>query len=411
MLEVEIESFQSIGHVSLQIDGFTVLLGRSNIGKSAIARAIECALTGATGTDFVRHGPRCERRLKKAKKCRCQCTVTIKGDGLKIVWEKGDDINQYRVTRGEGEERIYNALDRGDPEFLKPDFQQIQVGDSRELIQVSEQFKPIFLLNKTGGVVADVLSDVAKLDDVNEAIRLVNKDRKDATATRNIRDDDLRNLQKELDAFVDVDPLLTRIESLEVSFKNTGKLREDLARIESFLSSLRDLKTTMERLLAATKKELPNDVAKSKPAQTYFDLSWLYQNYEAKTSAVAHLGKVEELVLPDYAQVTERTAEVKRLTEWVRRVQAIKAAMAKHQALGPLPLRDLDTLRALHTKYSLLVSLSNRHSNLTKAISTLESQVDQAQQTEKALLDAYGELGVCPTCQQEVAPSHVHEAP
>ena len=46
MLDVEIRNFQSIDHVHLRVEGFTALVGRSNIGKSAVVRAVKAALTG-----------------------------------------------------------------------------------------------------------------------------------------------------------------------------------------------------------------------------------------------------------------------------------------------------------------------------------------------------------------------------
>ena len=66
MTEVEVRNFQSVEHAVFRIEGFTALVGRSNIGKSALVRAVKAALTGATGTDFVRHGGLCARRLKDA---------------------------------------------------------------------------------------------------------------------------------------------------------------------------------------------------------------------------------------------------------------------------------------------------------------------------------------------------------
>ena len=95
MIEVEIQNFQSIDKVAFKIEGFTVLVGRSNIGKSALIRAIHCALTGASGTDFVRHGLDCERRIKGNKKCKCKSTVLFKTPSLHLIWEKGDADNQY----------------------------------------------------------------------------------------------------------------------------------------------------------------------------------------------------------------------------------------------------------------------------------------------------------------------------
>lgn len=447
MIEVEVENFQSIVKTSLQIDGYTVILGRSNIGKSALVRAIQCALTGALGTDFVRHGAKCERRLRKSKKCRCQTTVTIKGDGLKVIWEKGDDINQYRITRGDGVEQVYNALDRGDPEFLKPEFQQVQIGDSKELLQVSEQFKPIFLLNKTGGVIADVLSDVAKLDDINEAVRLVNKDRKDAVSTRTVREEDTKSLRKELASFVEVPGLLNRSQVLEDRVVKAKKLEASVKELDRFLGALREIKVSTERLVLATKPALPDWAGLSKKASGYLKLVRFTSDHQTKAEAVDRLSAIETIEVPDYVKlrvkakalknltdlalkkesvdrltrveaihlspqlaVTKKFEEVRRLSDWVRRVLLVKTLMAKHQVLDGIPDADFGKVKRTVEVYRQLSSFDKRYDQLVKEVDALSVRANAAAQVEQSVLQEYADLGVCPTCTQTISPNHFHRS-
>jgi hypothetical protein len=174
MLLLEVSNFQSIEHAEVCVDGFTALVGRSNIGKSSVVRAAKSALNGVQGTAFVRHGPGCLRRTKGAKNCKCFSTVKITGDGIDILWEKGDAVSRY-VVNGE----IFEAIPKGFPDFLKPGFTPVQVGDRSVSLQVADQFDPIFLLGETGTTVADVLGDVARLDSINTATRLAEKDRRE----------------------------------------------------------------------------------------------------------------------------------------------------------------------------------------------------------------------------------------
>ena len=178
MIDLEVRSFQSIEHVKLRVDGFTALVGKSNIGKSAIVRAVKAALTGCVGNSFVRHSSACARRSKKAKTCECYSSVHIKAENFDLLWEKGDKHNRYVFN---GQE--HGVPNRGTPDFLErpkleKDFGQVKVGDQWSLLQVADQFENLFLLNQSGGVVADVFSDVARLDRVNVAIKYVEKDRR-----------------------------------------------------------------------------------------------------------------------------------------------------------------------------------------------------------------------------------------
>ena len=40
MTEIEIENFQAIRKLKLKVEGFTVLTGKTNIGKSSVVRAV-----------------------------------------------------------------------------------------------------------------------------------------------------------------------------------------------------------------------------------------------------------------------------------------------------------------------------------------------------------------------------------
>jgi exonuclease SbcC len=223
MIELEITGFQSIERISLTVDRFTALVGRSNIGKSAIVRAVKAALTGAAGTDFVRHDPKtCSRVLKGNKKCKCKATVRMGFPEFSFLWEKGDSDNRYTVWRN-GTEEVYDKLDRGTPEFLSPAFSPIKVGDSPHLINVGDQFEPIFLLGDPGSAVADVLSDVAKLDNLNAALRLVAKDKTACSSTLKVREVDSQAEMARLAGFAGLDANLIAISDLQAYGRPAGE--------------------------------------------------------------------------------------------------------------------------------------------------------------------------------------------
>lgn len=448
MIEVEIENFQSIEKTSVRIEGFTALVGRSNIGKSAIARAIKYALTGALGSDFVRHGPRCERRLRQAKKCKCQTVVRIRTQDVQVVWTKGDEVNEYRVTR-DGVEQTYSALDRGEPEFLKPEFQQVQVGDSRDLLQVTEQFDHIFLLNKTGGVVADVLSDVAKLDDINEAIRLVNKDRKDAVSTRNVREKDAGGLRQSVASFSGLDEVLKKTERIEKRYASTDHLRQSAVDIQRFLDALRAMKVSIEGLLAATKPKLPPWDNVSSASERYGVLKRYFDAVSERVPVIKRLSGIDKVALPDVSSAAPTFDRLSKIEEWVSRDSSLQDSISRIQGVSDLQVPDVSKATALHEKLvplagwvgrlqalkaamqkcqgidrvrdpheppsldqlqdlDRLQSLLARQDRLTQEIVGLEESLRDADEAEQEVVDEFARLGVCPTCTQSIAPDHLH---
>lgn len=443
MIELEVHNFQSIRHATMAVNGFAAIVGRSNIGKSAIVRAAQIALTGAIGTDFVRHGQECDRKIRGTKKCKCSSKVVIRTQAMDLTWEKGDSINRYTLLRtGEETPVVYNNLDRGTPEFLREGFLPVKIGDARELIQIPDQFEPIFLLNKTGTVVADVLSDVARLDNINRAMADANKDRKDASAKRKVRLEDITQLQKDLsfydglDAIV-VEPLIRIRKDLEVKSRQ-------LEQVNGFLARLGSLKTSLASLGEALKPELPNgDALESKGARltqvTSFlnDLTEKVPVFRTLTAldqatlpdesplSVAHtnltradvfsrrlallettqvkLAAVDKTVIPE-ENLNPALAVLEKTDHWWRRWTSAEVEIAKIPTLSELP--EVDDLRQKVEDYTRYYRMLDNAKTLAETIKNTQEHLKTAEAEEAKALADLEALGMCPTCDQPVGSNH-----
>ena len=80
MIELEVRDFQSIKQAKLTFEGFAVIVGPSNYGKTALFRALRTAIKGSSGNSFIRHGrPTAFMTFKH---------VPRSGDPLAINWTK-----------------------------------------------------------------------------------------------------------------------------------------------------------------------------------------------------------------------------------------------------------------------------------------------------------------------------------
>lgn len=401
MIEVEVQNFQSVERVSLTIDGFTAIAGRSNIGKSSIVRAIQAALTGAAGTDFVRHGPSCERRLKGNKKCKCQTTVHIKMPELELVWEKGDAKNQYTVVQ-DGEKKVYTAVDRGTPDFLLPDFKSVKIGSSNELIQVSEQFSPIFLLDQSGPAIADVLSDVARLDSINDALRLAGKERKEANATRKVREKDIADLNDALEAYEGLDGAVARVQDVERGFAGIQPLQESLDLLGLFIVKTVKLVAGVNALAEATKPKLPDYEGLGAKGKEVSQLSEWLAEILVRAPVVRRLRGVEKVVPPDITFLVEIGLDLNRLSGWLERAGELQAGFQDLKDAVAVPEPDRRTLTDKAETFNWLAQCQEREATLLEEVGQLTAQLAAAKKEEGAILEGYRELGVCPTCSQSI---------
>ncbi len=98
-----ISNFQSLARVTLDLGSWTSIVGESDIGKSAVWRALHAALTNRSGDSFIRHDEKM-----------CEVTLTF-ADGTRIDWQKARgksgvyqltpagsaEITRYEQTNGE----------------------------------------------------------------------------------------------------------------------------------------------------------------------------------------------------------------------------------------------------------------------------------------------------------------------
>jgi DNA repair ATPase RecN len=404
MLEVEIRNFQSIKNVRLKASGFTAIVGRSNIGKSAIVRAIKCALTNPGGTSFVRHNPdSCARLVRDSKKCKCAASVRITTEGWDIFWEKGDSVNQYEVNGS-----TYDKADRGTPDFLKPVFDTIDVGNDKYLLQVSDQFKPIFLLDQSGGVVADVLSDVARLDSINVASRLAERDRKEAASTRKIRERDIELLQVQLQVYAGLDSATAKAKEVELGHAAVLELTDKVEEITRYSNQVTALVKSAKRLQEVLTKETPEVSPIELGEAELRKLTVLHERLISRAQEVGTLQGVDDLVLPD-CSLEEDLRVVLASEQWLAKLRTFKAFMDQIKGLEGLADPDLGLVNQVHQDFETLSAWAVRLLSILKAVETLESGISSADGEAQTVQTAIDELGVCPTCMKPIS-SHAEHA-
>jgi len=398
MIEVEVRNFQSIERVALKVEGFTALVGRSNIGKSALVRAVKAALTGAPVSSFVRHGKACLRRTKKAKTCKCFSMVHLKAEGFDLLWEKGDAINRYTFNGA-----VYDKAEKGTPDFLSPAFLPVKIGDRQELLQVADQFSAIFLLDQTGGVVADVLSDVARLDRINVAMRMAERDRKEAVSTRKVREKDVVDLGVKLEDFAHLDVAVAQAEQVQADLLSIEKTVGQVEQLDGFLQVGSALAQRITALEAGLATAVPDKADLIGPCDLLVQMAGWLGDYGAQTEAIGKLTPVESLDIPVKGGLEERHETYDQLARWHAQLLVFRDllnAMKPVEALPPLDAVGLkDALGAFQGVQGHLTRLQA----LEGAITKLEGEYEAILIEEKAAHDEVEALGVCPTC---VRPLH-----
>jgi hypothetical protein len=396
VIRVEVKNFQSIVHETIDIDGFSAVAGRSNIGKSALVRAIKAALTGAPADSYVRHSKDCPRTVKGAKSCKCYCSVRITAPDLDLLWEKGDTVNHY----------VYNGVDHtaagtGTPEFLGDPFAMVTMGKDKVLLQVSDQFDPIFILDKSGTVVADTLSDVAKLDQINVAMRMSERDRKEAASTRKVRDKDREQLQTALVLYEGLDEYLSQVEAVERMNGEIERLEDQATRLAQLEATLQASAERMRELTPVESVLVPDIESSVNHFAHLIRLQQLAAQHADKQRVVDLLGPVSAVEIPTLEADTALTNR-DNLVRWDSRLKTIEAFLTGAERADTTQVEGIQPLLDVVDQAKQLKMLDSKLSAVLLGAKTIKQDLATAEADEKRLgkeLDNF----VCPTCGSAVS--------
>jgi DNA repair exonuclease SbcCD ATPase subunit len=317
LTNLQIENFQSIKKINFQIDGLTVIVGKNNIGKSAIIRAIGSALTNAAGADYIRKGTK-------------HTEVTFERDNLKFNWKKGDSAT-YTVN-GESFSKLNRAIPKP---MMDAGLGKLEIGDFKTNLNVASQFEEIFLLNEPGSTITEVLASIYKLDTLSLADDACQKELKGQKSLLKTRDADLKKLESKLTVFEGFEDVKKAMEKVTALDRAVNALQIEIQSIKEYEDEIQSANAEVNRLTPIKDVKPPNT---DKCRKTLEEFQWLLtQEKQVQTSAgmVKGLQPIKNLQIPDIGPCNET------LTKYVSIGQLISIIKSQEEKVTRLtPARD-----------------------------------------------------------------------
>lgn len=421
---IHVEDFQSLADVSIEVEGLTVIVGRTNLGKSALIRAISGALFNRPGDTFVRTGAKLTR-------------VTITGapvygskDTIDIVWEKGSGTNRFFIN-GEKSSSVGKSVPQA---LLDAGYRTIDIGEGTPPLrpQIAGQFDGPFLLGISGNTVSDVLTRASRLDVLLRAGAACTRDLRSTRQLLGVRRNDLTKAEKVLDAILaPAAELRERTDALMAQSDATlalGTRRDQLTRLVHRQRVLRAAVVELgavDRMSVTVLWGLATNVTR---------LHMAVDRYRALGPvAVASLPASKTAYVPKV--IAKATKAAKLRAQWLRRMalggvaqQVLAPPAAYYEARLPLirmPLKALLprylALRKAHVelppRVKVDVETPAAHVRALRPLTidwlsliAMERTTEAASnaagvEAEEAMADvenALRENGICPVCKQEV---------
>lgn len=275
--KIELHNFQSHEYTEIEFDrGLNVILGNSDVGKTAILRAIKWALYNEPKGDyFIRQGEK-EVSVK----------VTF-SNGVVVERAKTPSKNSYFLVDSSGNEMRFEGFGIDVPKEITDVTNMYKVpldnSNNKTILNIAEQLDGPFLLNEQASLRASAIGRLIGVNYVDDALRNVVRDNKrtnqEIVELRKNRDD----LKEQLDEFSyikdykekyeKITRIRNKIKDLQDRLDFCFKLKENLDKNKIELEEISNLVEKFKNLnkLEIIISNLENSLLKKNNFENYFN--------------------------------------------------------------------------------------------------------------------------------------------
>lgn len=292
---IRVQGFQSLYDVSLDLGGFTVIVGPSSSGKSAFIRSVKAVTSNLRGSGFVSHG-------SPGMALTVQTTA-----GQTVTFEKGIGANGYRVgtevfskTAGNVPDSVTKAL--GVPPVVP--------GST----WFAGQFDGPYLISDPGSQVASVIGGLSGVGILRSAAKEGARRALATAADARAASASLERILNEVKAYADLPARREATQALEDRLAEVEAQADDAAVLAAAVAQVRRGREALEQIPPEVPEEIHARVAQvvaaseaiqrleKAKAQVVSDSLARDAAQQAQQQAVAELARVSQ----QYREVLEQ---------------------------------------------------------------------------------------------------------
>lgn len=241
LTRVKISNWQSLRDVDLALGRFTVIVGASNSGKTALIRALRAAA----------NNPRRKGNITWGAK---QAEVAVFTEQHQIAYVRTENTALYRLS---GFAEPFTDLGGTVPEQITAAL-GIPPAAAGQSLHIAGQFDPPYLLLDSGAAVARTLGALTNVNIIFEAVKEANRRRAGLASTLKTRQRDLAVAAEQLRAFADLPAQLAAVDTAEQAARGVQQLSERMGRLGKAADTLQVAETVLARTAVP---EIPDDTA------------------------------------------------------------------------------------------------------------------------------------------------------
>lgn len=232
LVRLEVRNFQSLRQVDLDLGLFTVIVGPSSSGKSALMRAFRALASNVRGSGVITRG-------QKAM------AITARTETHTVTLERTDRSGAYRISDG-ATDLTFTKLAGEVPEHVTAALRIDPVGE-RGSVNFAGQFDKPYLLDESGAAVARELGELTNVTQIFEAVRTANRVRAQAASTLKTRRADLDEVKTALASFQGLTGRVSLLEAAEALDADRKALESRIGRLGTAIRTLRIAERAIEK--------------------------------------------------------------------------------------------------------------------------------------------------------------------
>lgn len=232
---VKVTNFQSLYDLDLDLGKFTVIVGPSSSGKSAVTRAVKAVALNALDSDYITRG------TKKS-------AVSLKTETATVTIERETGgSSAYQIAEIGGKESRYSKLNRQVPTQVT-EVLGISPGTKEvDSIHFAGQFDTPYLLKEGSSSVARVLGELTNVSTIFSAVREASKRAKAASGIANLRKKDQQKLLDQISDYSDVATQAKTITQVEAKLLECQQLKDQISQLTTFWDRASQALSTLEK--------------------------------------------------------------------------------------------------------------------------------------------------------------------
>jgi DNA repair ATPase RecN len=385
LLKTRIKDFQSLKDIEIEHGNLTIISGPSDIGKSAIVRAIRSLYRNTASPEDVKFG---------STKLRVEQEFD---DGSIVGYERSKTVNRY-ILNGTEFNKVGREIPDAVKEFLKADELNLDKDQSLDL-NISSQFEGPFLLADSSTLITKVISSLSGIHYIYSALREATTQSQRLKAQATGLEANIKGLEK-----------------YDVYAQESDNLSNDLSLVEKTANKIEGLEAEIAQLkgIYAHLKDLNSKYVD--PAPQAEELNALSNNFtllsQIKTRTDVLIELSNKLNIANSRNLSEIPNSwpvivwFNQASELMQEIERLKSLSSRKKSINDFEVVDLvDRLGKLNTVFLSLQTKEMGYNGCVEINNSLNKVVYNGAEinTEISLLsmketEIKGKIKVCPTC-------------